>query len=657
MSGIAVGGGGVLAPSTVTDKGDRTDRWFAWINLLFAAWIIVGLAIVNWALVEGLTTDPGASPYHIPGYLGLVALALFCAVRVVQAARAGRSWKSAFPSGYGVLAGGAVVLVAYVVVDIGWREGVGIASGRSIEQTFAPSRLLLVVGLLLMSMGPLRAAVKASTRRSDRWAAASSAGLVLGILWFPGGFHPAVNPWLERAPDAREDDTEVWMMAPDGSMQTRLVEAGPDYEVGSAPSLSPDGGRMAYTLWRHGDAGSVDADIWLADANGENAMPLVEGTGWQWIPHWSPDGQWIVYTDEAPGGPGMQAAPAPPAEGQGPMGPGFELGPQSLRQFADLWMVKSDGTGTTVRLTETPGDDRAASWSPDGRMLVFDSTRDGNTELYVMNADGTGARRLTDDPHEDWGQTWSPDGTQIAFNSDRTGHMQIYTIRPDGSNLTRLTHDTIESVTPAWSPDSRSIAYARRGDDEEIWVVSSDGSDPRNLSNSPASNDSVWDGAWARNGRILYTRAGTSPATSSPLVRDELGSAGMLIAATMLGVVAALVALTGPPFGAFAVVVGIGTLLAASSAGDWRFLLPAIVGGLIVDVAVRLSPQRRRVAVAATVAAATFVLGAGVAVLSTNSLGWSSSLFLGVVCAAAALGWACGSLLTWRRGNAGPSDV
>jgi dipeptidyl aminopeptidase/acylaminoacyl peptidase len=290
-------------------------------------------------------------------------------------------------------------------------------------------------------------------------------------------------------------------------------------------------------------------------------------------------------------------------------------------------------------------------------MLVFDSTRDGNTELYLMSADGSGPRRLTDDPHEDWGQTWSPDGTRIAFNSDRSGAMQIYTVATDGSQLTRLTHDDVESVTPAWSPDGQSIAYARRGDDEEIWAMAADGSNPRNLSNSPASNESVWDGAWGRDGRILYTRAGMAPVTTASLVRDDLGSAGMIIAATLLAAVTGLVAMTGPPFGAFVVTTGLGTLLAASGTGEWRFLLPAIVAGLVVDLVVRFSPRHRTVAVAAAAAAGTFVLATGVGVAATSGLGWSASLFLGVVCATAALGWACGSLMAWRRGPARPMDV
>ena len=101
--------------------------------------------------------------------------------------------------------------------------------------------------------------------------------------------------------------------------------------------------------------------------------------------------------------------------------------------------LPTDGSAAPERLTDSPGDDRAPVYSPDGSQILFDSTRDGNTEIYVMNADGGNQRRLTNDPGEDWGATWSPDGTFIAFNSDRGGPMDIWVMRADGTGLRRVT--------------------------------------------------------------------------------------------------------------------------------------------------------------------------------------------------------------------------
>ncbi|MFW6116209.1 MAG: TolB family protein, partial [bacterium] len=67
-----------------------------------------------------------------------------------------------------------------------------------------------------------------------------------------------------------------------------------------------------------------------------------------------------------------------------------------------------------------------AAWSPSGEQIAFSSDRDGNYEIYVMNADGSDQRRLTSSPGTDWGATWSPDGARIAFASDRNGEMELF---------------------------------------------------------------------------------------------------------------------------------------------------------------------------------------------------------------------------------------
>src|SRR2546422_10268499 len=94
--------------------------------------------------------------------------------------------------------------------------------------------------------------------------------------------------------------------------------------------------------------------------------------------------------------------------------------------------------------------------------VVFSSTRDGNYEIYVANADGSGPSRLTNHPAEDRFPAWSPDGTRIAFVSDRDGNPEIYVMNADGSYPNRLTSDSALAGVPGWLPAGRRILFGRR---------------------------------------------------------------------------------------------------------------------------------------------------------------------------------------------------
>ena len=104
-------------------------------------------------------------------------------------------------------------------------------------------------------------------------------------------------------------------------------------------------------------------------------------------------------------------------------------------------MVNVDGSGIT-RLTNNSNRDESPSFSPDGRRVAFVSDRDGNDEIYAMDADGLGVSRLTDNPSRDSDPSWSPDGRRIAFVSNRDGNDEIYVMNADGSGKIRLTYHT-----------------------------------------------------------------------------------------------------------------------------------------------------------------------------------------------------------------------
>jgi hypothetical protein len=145
----------------------------------------------------------------------------------------------------------------------------------------------------------------------------------------------------------------------------------------------------------------------------------------------------------------------------------------------ELFVASLDNPQNAIQITNRQAATLAhPSWSPDGAQIVFASDEDGDSELWIVDADGGNLRQLTDNEAHDADPVFSPDGTQIAFVSDveSPGFSEVYTIAPDGTNLTRLTDLSGSQYAPAWSPDGSQIAYVSdRGGDGDLYVMDADG--------------------------------------------------------------------------------------------------------------------------------------------------------------------------------------
>jgi Tol biopolymer transport system component len=174
----------------------------------------------------------------------------------------------------------------------------------------------------------------------------------------------------------------------------------------------------------------------------------------------------------------------------------------------EIYVMDADGSNQT-NITNHSSFDASPAWSPDGTKIAFQSKRDGNYQIYVMDADGSNQTRLTNHLKNDEQPAWSPNGTQIAFGSARDaisdGNYEIYVMDADGSNQTRLTNDTSVDSSPAWSPDGTQIAFeSYRDGNWEIYVMDADGDNQTNITNDSETDR---DPAWSPDGNQIAFHA------------------------------------------------------------------------------------------------------------------------------------------------------
>ena len=229
-------------------------------------------------------------------------------------------------------------------------------------------------------------------------------------------------------------------MNSDGSDPVPLT-ADQDYAV--TPSWSPDGLKIVYVSAVDGEL----EDIWTMNTDGNNKVNVTRSkTVNESHPHWTPQSSGIIFNSTRDD----------------------TLGLDHPQHNEEVYEMGADGS-QIKRLTDWPRWDTFASISSDGGSIVWRRVmpRDPgdndvwDSEVFVMNRDGSGAVNLSNYGGFDGYPVWSPDGLQILFVSNRSGEEQIYVINKDGSGLRQLIESEKIDARPNWSIDGSEIVFNR----------------------------------------------------------------------------------------------------------------------------------------------------------------------------------------------------
>jgi Tol biopolymer transport system component len=223
-------------------------------------------------------------------------------------------------------------------------------------------------------------------------------------------------------------NTDVYSVRPDGQDLRRLTT---DPGFDACAGYSADGRRIAYCSGQ----GGGPVQVWTMKQNGTDKQQVTHMSGLAIFPDFSPDGSKLVFSAQPAGSP-----------------------------TRDIYVIGSDGSGLT-RLTSGAGNNGYPAFSPDGNKIVFTSNRTGTSQVYLMNADGSGQTQLTFDPQpKDQVPDWSPDGSKIAYLADTHGIADvgvswgdIWVMNADGSGQHPITKGASWYGT-AWTPDGSRIA-------------------------------------------------------------------------------------------------------------------------------------------------------------------------------------------------------
>lgn len=162
------------------------------------------------------------------------------------------------------------------------------------------------------------------------------------------------------------------------------------------------------------------------------------------------------------------------------------VGPNS-----DVYVIDPDGTNLDNVTTALNGPSVPLDWSPDGTQILISTYHGGNRDLWVINADGSSPQQVTSTPDVEWSATWSPDGSTVAYSQLVGGALHIFFVDIDGTNVRNIANGS----DPAWSLDGARIAFTSDASgNQDVWVMDVDGTNATNLTQGSSARDytPVW---------------------------------------------------------------------------------------------------------------------------------------------------------------------